>query len=308
MVEFNSETAFPEKIYSYLDDISLSSFEEDDLTPLLASFDEPMVAPTNKSTFNTRANNGKSDMFVTRSVSCDGLFKNANGNYRKAADTEKLVKSLANKVWESGANMSPRKFLSMKRKDISKTLQLEAKPNIGETINGESCGAYVEDKANPSVRMEESAKRPKLRYRLSLNNSIVEHIDSNHREDLVHLVNETSPANLLEQDGPHGLPSLCLLLRYCGDDVKTADAILLANHLAARAVDRKGNTPLHYAIMYGACLHVVRHLCIIYPEALLIRNFNYETPITLSFTSYLCNESVQIFLTGRYKEFLSSKK
>jgi hypothetical protein len=96
----------------------------------------------------------------------------------------------------------------------------------------------------------------------------------------------------LEQEG-----SLHILLKHQSNNTNTVDAILMANPSSVFVEDRHFNTPLHVACRSGASMDVIRHLLIIYPEALTKRNFHGLTPLDVARNnSHMCNDGVASFL------------
>ena len=100
--------------------------------------------------------------------------------------------------------------------------------------------------------------------------------------------------------------SLHILLKHKPDDIETANAMLLKRPVIASLVDGKGNTPLHTAVASAtACstsksLEIVRHLCILYPQALQQRNYCGCTPVQLAQQrSSMCHEAIASFLWER---------
>jgi hypothetical protein len=96
----------------------------------------------------------------------------------------------------------------------------------------------------------------------------------------------------LEQEG-----SLHILLKHQQDNTDTVDAILMANPSSVFVEDRHFNTPLHVACRSGASMDVIRHLWILYPEALTKRNFHGLTPLDVARNnSHMCSDGVASFL------------
>jgi len=83
------------------------------------------------------------------------------------------------------------------------------------------------------------------------------------------------------RDGPMLETPLLLLIRK-SYDVGLIDDVLLARPVGARERDRQDNTPVHLACQYRSPVVVVRHLCILHPEALSLINIHGETPLEIS--------------------------
>jgi len=106
-----------------------------------------------------------------------------------------------------------------------------------------------------------------------------------------------NPSVLTKEDGSQQEASLHVLLRHKQADTAVVDAFLLANPSAAKVQDRHANTPLHVACRTGAPLDTVRHLCIMYPEAVLKRNFHDQTPLDLACSNiHMCSDEVADYL------------
>lgn len=101
-------------------------------------------------------------------------------------------------------------------------------------------------------------------------------------KEVIHMLIEAAPSVLGMVDGSLKETSLAILLKNFPDDLKTVDKMLLSNHKAAIGRDARKNTVTHVACSNGASLDVVRHLCIMNPESLLMRNFHRQTPLEIS--------------------------
>jgi hypothetical protein len=101
-----------------------------------------------------------------------------------------------------------------------------------------------------------------------------------HRSVLDMLI-EAAPSILSLKDGSAMETSPAILLKNAGL-VATLDKMMLANSMCATSCDRHMNTLLHVACTHGASLEIVRHLCIMYPEAMQMRNRHFKTPLELS--------------------------
>jgi hypothetical protein len=93
---------------------------------------------------------------------------------------------------------------------------------------------------------------------------------------------ESAPSVLSIKDGSAQETSLAVLIRNAPEDLANIDKMLLANPHCIQGADRHGNTATHVACTSGASLNIVRHLCIMYPESLEMRNRHFKTPYELS--------------------------
>jgi hypothetical protein len=108
---------------------------------------------------------------------------------------------------------------------------------------------------------------------------------------------EADKAVLTRKDGLEQEGSLHILLKQQGNNTSTVDAILVANPSSVLVEDRHFNTPLHVACRSGATMDVIRHLWILYPEALTKRNFHGLTPLDVARNnSHMCSDGVASFL------------
>jgi hypothetical protein len=91
------------------------------------------------------------------------------------------------------------------------------------------------------------------------------------------------PAVASLPDGPEREGSLHILLRQQRsteqEQLDLVDSILLSNPIAAQTISATGCLPLHTALFHQASFDTIRHLNMVYPEALAMRNRNRETPI-----------------------------
>ena len=115
------------------------------------------------------------------------------------------------------------------------------------------------------------------------------------------LKNQAKPAavELLVRAAPHVAAladgtmkecSLSILLKNRPKDSHLADLLLLSNPACAKTRDCHQNTPLHVACQYGASLSTVKHICILYPPALHVKNRFGLTPLQVAQRSNHSNE------------------
>jgi hypothetical protein len=80
----------------------------------------------------------------------------------------------------------------------------------------------------------------------------------------------------------NGLTSLLISIKQSHRNVLTADMLVMSNPLCSHMLDSRNNTVLHMACANGSSLDVLRHLAIIYPEALALRNHSGQTPLNIA--------------------------
>jgi hypothetical protein len=110
-------------------------------------------------------------------------------------------------------------------------------------------------------------------------------IHNNATADVIRLLLAADPTVTSLPDGDENQGSLHILLRQQRnrhDILPLVDSCLLAHPTCAQIKDIHGCFPLHTAVYHEAELDVIRHLVIIYPEALQIQNRHQETPVTLA--------------------------
>ena len=114
---------------------------------------------------------------------------------------------------------------------------------------------------------------------------------------------KAAPGVLSTKDGDAQECSLSVLFKTMPHDTATADKFLLKNPDCARVSDRKGNTPLHVACQNGAPLDTIRHLVILYPEAVFLHNHHGETPLIIAQrAAQRCSEHVATYLWEKQAE------
>jgi hypothetical protein len=90
--------------------------------------------------------------------------------------------------------------------------------------------------------------------------------------------------------------SLHVLLRHKTHDLQSIDLCLLQTPNAVSCIDRHANTPLHTACAKHASIDVIRHLTVMYPEALGLRNFHGYTPLEIAQRSQHTTDEVLDYL------------
>jgi len=119
----------------------------------------------------------------------------------------------------------------------------------------------------------------------------------------IELLVKAAPQVATMPDGCMKEGSLSVLLKNNPNDTQLADLLLLSNPACTSFLDKHKNTPLHIACQYGAALSTVKHLCILHPQALKMRNQFGQTPIqvaqrsnrSLHLASYLFTKQRGIF-------------
>ena len=147
-----------------------------------------------------------------------------------------------------------------------------------------------------SYQMEEQEVEEAYKYALNL--AIRNGVETPTLEALI----KVAPRVLVTPDGSAEEIPLSVLLKTNPSDLTTIDKFLLANPDCVRLVDRQGNTPLHVAVQHGASLDAIRHLVILYPEALRCENRHSETPVGVAQRASRCSEEVAAYLWEKYAE------
>ncbi|GKY99175.1 hypothetical protein MPSEU_000872900 [Mayamaea pseudoterrestris] len=120
-----------------------------------------------------------------------------------------------------------------------------------------------------------------------------------HKLDLaiIKLLLEAEPHVSHLLDGHQKETSLHVMLKYSPQFVKGIDTLLLHHPPPISPLDRHQNNLLHVACRYGAPIDVLRHLVIIYPEALQQRNFLSELPVQVAQRNLvMCSTQVANFV------------
>ena len=135
-------------------------------------------------------------------------------------------------------------------------------------------------------------RRVNADYAYSLNLALQTDMDSSMIEKILN----SAPEVMSQEDGKMRETSLHVLMKHRPNDVATVDLFLLTNPSCVSITDCRLNTPLHIACSKGASLDVIRHMCILCPEAMTQRNFYGHTPIQLAQRSSSCPEDVSLYL------------
>lgn len=98
----------------------------------------------------------------------------------------------------------------------------------------------------------------------------------------IELLVKAAPQVMAIPDGSMKEGSLSILLKNDPQDMRLADLLLLSNPASAKLLDKHNNTPLHIACQYGASLPIVKHICILHPGALKMKNRFGQTPIQVA--------------------------
>jgi hypothetical protein len=131
-------------------------------------------------------------------------------------------------------------------------------------------------------------------------------IHYNATADVIRMLLEADPTVTSLPDGVENQGSLHILLRqHCNrrDILPLVDSFLLAHPACAQIQDSNGCVPLHMAVHHQVELDIIRHLVIIYPEALRIQNRHQETPVALAMQ--LGSESLTCVATFLLESFLA---
>jgi hypothetical protein len=112
-----------------------------------------------------------------------------------------------------------------------------------------------------------------------------------------------APEVLVTSDGIEREVPLSVLLKYSPGDVGNVDRMLLLKPKCVAQRDRRGNSALHVAVTRPTALDAVRHLCILYPESLRLRNRQGKTPVDLAYHyTSTCSEAVSDFLLEQQRQ------
>jgi hypothetical protein len=126
-------------------------------------------------------------------------------------------------------------------------------------------------------------------------------IRNNANADVIRLLLEADPTVTSLPDGAEGQGSLQILLRqqrHRRDILPLVDSFLLAHPSCAQIQDSHGCVPLHTAVYHQAELDTVRHLNMVYPEALQIQDRRQQTPVALATQLHaVCSDAVATFLS-----------
>jgi len=106
-------------------------------------------------------------------------------------------------------------------------------------------------------------------------------IKSKASPEVLSVLIDAAPSVLGLLDGTMRESPLAVLLKNSPHDVATVDKMLLSRANLCMIKDRHSNTAVHVACTRGASVTVLRHLCIMYPEALEMRNRHQLTPLDL---------------------------
>jgi hypothetical protein len=110
-------------------------------------------------------------------------------------------------------------------------------------------------------------------------------IHYNATADVIRLLLEADPTVTSLPDGDENQGSLHILIhrqRDHPDILPLVDSFLLAHPTCTQIQDSHGCVPLHTAVYHQAELDIIRHLVIIYLEALRIENHYEETPVAMA--------------------------
>jgi hypothetical protein len=126
-------------------------------------------------------------------------------------------------------------------------------------------------------------------------------IHNNATADVIRLLLEADPTVTSLPDGDENHGSLHILLhqhRNRNDILPLVDSFLLAHPICAQIQDKKRCVPLHTAVYHQAELDTVRHLVMVYPEALQMQNRRQQTPVAMAMQLHaICSDTVATFLS-----------
>ena len=116
-------------------------------------------------------------------------------------------------------------------------------------------------------------------YQLALNIALAH----NASLEVLQVLVQADPSQVMQRDGIHGVNSLCLALEKRPNDTGLLGLLLVSAgpQLVRQPCDNLANTPLHVACQRGSAPPIVRHLYQLYPPALRERNASGKTPLDL---------------------------
>lgn len=150
---------------------------------------------------------------------------------------------------------------------------------------------------NPQTFVMEK-KQARCPYTYPLNIAIVNGASSS----VVQALLDAAPQVISMWDGPNRETALHLILRMSPRDLASVDSLLLKTPHVASTVNAKHETPLHVACRSGVTGEVVRHLVILYPEALTQRNAYQQTPLQVAQGSLELDSKVLDYLMEQESE------
>jgi hypothetical protein len=126
-------------------------------------------------------------------------------------------------------------------------------------------------------------------------------IHNNATADVIRLLLEADPTVTSLPDGDENQGSLHILLRQQrnrNDILPLVDSFLLAHPICAQIQDNKRCVPLHTAVYHQAELDTVRHLVLLYPEALQMQSRRQQTPVAMAIQLHaICSDTVATYLS-----------
>lgn len=127
--------------------------------------------------------------------------------------------------------------------------------------------------------------------------------------DVLKVLVKGAPDVITCPDGRDRSGSLNIALRRKPNDLHILHLLVIANPDSLRMKDRRLNTPLHIAVARGASVDVIKPLYLLYPDAILERNINGETPFEVSSrTAAICSDAVVNFLQTAYNDELRKRR
>jgi hypothetical protein len=126
-------------------------------------------------------------------------------------------------------------------------------------------------------------------------------IHNNATADVIRLLLEADPTVTSLPDGDENQGSLHIILRKQhnrNDILPLVDSFLLAHPICAQIQDNNRCVPLHTAVYHQAELDTVRHLVMVYPEALQMQSRRQQTPVDMAMQLHaICSDTVATYLS-----------
>ena len=177
---------------------------------------------------------------------------------------------------------------------------IEAILKIDRNLASKTQKLYQTRKVYDCVKNIMVTSKVKEKYGYPLNIAI----KNGAKEAAVELLVRACPRVAALADGPMKECSLFVLLKHNPQNAQLADLLLLSNPSCARTRDCHQNTPLHIACQYGASLAIVKHICILYPPSLKVKNRFGQTPLHVAQRA-IRSSAIATYLSGKQRGIFS---
>ncbi|GKZ00775.1 hypothetical protein MPSEU_001029300 [Mayamaea pseudoterrestris] len=147
------------------------------------------------------------------------------------------------------------------------------------------------------VAASRAVKQVKESYTFPLNLAIKNNLSA---DIIEYLIDASGPSVLLKPDGLQQENSLMILLKQAPHQAALIDKMLSLAPQSAMDMDIRSNTCLHIACRFHASLATVRHLCMLHPASLNVRNYWRQTPLDIVQSSAsMSTDDVSVYLWER---------